>query len=692
MSRIDAAAKVAGAIRYAQDIQRPGQCYAALVRSPWPHARIIDLDAAAARALPGVLAVFTAEDLPDRRYGVHVRDVPLLAREEVRFVGERVAMVVAETRQAAEAAVERVAVHYEPLPAVTTLDEALAPGAVVVDPEPWRYPGALASPQDGPNRQWHAETIVGDLAQGWQQTVWRVRATYTAQALHQGYLEPHAYVAEVDADGRYHLWMPTKAPYALRQELGRLLEVDPDRIEIHPVALGGDFGGKGTPMDAPLCLSAAARLGRPIKLVLRFAEELTATNPRHDAVITVDVGCDGEGRLTAVELVARFNGGAYAGLKPMGTFQAALSVGDAYRLDAVHLVAERIYTHTVPRGNVRTPGAPQLYFAWESALDELAKTAGFSPVEFRRRNLRRSGDDRWGTRATEWRGVQTLDAALAAYQPQPAPAGWLSGTGIALYHRPTHAAPMTVRARRQGDRVTVSLPFPETGTGSHTVAQKAFAQALGRDPETVTIEQAPTSALAPSPGIGGSRATAGLMAAAAALAAQWQKTPTSDTVTVAVTPTDEPVTSFCVEVAQVWVDPETGAVRVPELVVAVDVANVVNPEAHRIQIEGGAVMGFGAALQEDLALADGRPQATNLAEYKLPTAADVPAPKVVLLTGGRGVGPANVKAVGELSNVPTAAAIANAIADATGVRIRDLPLTAERVYRALLPRVDSAGL
>lgn len=692
MSRIDARNKVYGATTYAQDINRPGQCYLALVRSPWPHARITGIDTSRARAVPGVIGVFTAEDIGTRRYGVFVRDVPMLAQEEVRFVGERVAVVAAESREAAERAANLVDVAYEPLPAVLTMEEALRSDALPVDPHPWSYPGALVKPEDGINRQWRATVQVGDLAEGWRNTAYRVRAEYFTPGIHQGYLEPHAYVAEYGADGRYHLWMPNKSPYSLRKELADCLELDPGQIEIHPVPLGGDFGGKGTPMDAPLCLWAARRLGRPVKLVLRYAEELTATNPRHDAKITIEVGCDAAGHLTAFQLVARFNGGAYAGLKPAGTLQAALTVGDAYRLPHVDILVERIYTHTVPRGNMRTPAAPQLYFAWESALDELARSAGFDPIDFRRRNLRRDQDQGWGTRALEWRGVPTLEAAVAAYRPLPVPAGWRSGTGVALYHRGTHAASMHVRARRQNHDVIVYLPFPETGTGSHTVAHKVFSDVLQVAPEHLLIQQAPTGELGPSAGIGGSRATAGLAAAAEAIREAWQTDPDAAEVTVSVNPTTEPVTAYCVEIAQVAVDPQTGAITIPQLVVAVDVAEVINPVAHQIQIEGGAVMGLGGALMEDLAFADGRPQAANLADYKLRTVADVPLPTVVLVPGGRGVGPHNVKAVGELSNVPAAAAIANAVQDAVGVRIRELPLTAERVWRALqeaaLPAAD----
>lgn len=697
MSRLDALPKVSGAVRYTQDLQPPNVCHLVWVRSPFPHARIVSTETSAARAVPGVLAVLTADDLPDVFYGCKVIDVPIIARGEVRYVGERVAAVVAESRDIAERAAALVDVDYEPLPAVFTIDEAVAPGAVAVHDAPWTYPGAMTKAGDGVNRQWKHTVSVGDVEQALSGTVSTtvVDCTYTTPGVHQGYIEPHASIADWTDAEKLQVWVANKSPYALRRELSQCLNVAMDRIQIHPMPLGGDFGGKGTALDVPVALLASRHVGRPVKIQLNHPEDMSSTNPRHDTKIRVRLGCDADGRLTGLDLYAQFNGGAYAGMKPGGNFAATFTTGDAYRIPAVHIVGERLYTHTVPRGNMRTPGAPQLYFAFESALDELAHKAGFDPVQFRLNNFL-TVDERpeWGAKAEELRGPQTLRAALSAFVPESVPEGWKSGVGVALYHRGTHVAETSVRVQRHQDGgVTVRIPFPETGTGSHEVARRAFSSALGCLPEQVRVEQVSTDDLPPAAGIGGSRATTGLWAAAAESARQLKTAGAGEEITVVVESGggDHEVTSFCVEVAQVAVDPETGTVKVPVLVAAVDVAAIVNPLAHRIQIEGGMLMGFGTTMMEDLALSEGKVTAGNLGEYKLPTMADSPRLDVVLVPDGIGVGPANIKSVGELSNVPTSAAIANAIFNATGVRIRSLPLTAEKIFWGILMPEGTSG-
>jgi CO/xanthine dehydrogenase Mo-binding subunit len=697
MARDDAWAKASGAARYVADHHLPGMLHVALVRSLVPHARVIGIDTKLAEAEPGVAGVFTAVDVAAATYGRAVRDVPILARDKVRFTGERVAAVVAETREAAEAAAALVDVTYDELPAVFSGLEATLPGAPPVHDAPWRYPKAAITEGDGNNVQSRvahgsAEAAEAALAASGY-TVDRLYATASG---HQGYLEPQACIAEVSG-GRLRIWATSKSPYRLRSQLADCLGLDPASIDIQPGPLGGDFGGKGSPMDIPLCAELARLTGRPVKLVLRYTEDLTATNPRHPARIRVRAGCDVNGRLTAVFLQALLNGGAYAGFKPLATVSLH-GIDDctmAYHVPALRTETVIAYTNTVPRGHMRSPGSPQAAFALESALDELAALAGLEPAEFRRRNLMRPGVlSAAGKKWAEYRGEQTLTAVVeqARLSQVQAPPGWRRGTGLALYAREAPGiAATSMRLIPVGDgRVRAEVPIPETGTGSHTVVRNLLAEALGVSEADVTVVHVATDELPGDPGVGASRVTVGMSAALALAARAWRERRSPDeAVTIrsgpgeAGEPDSPTVSSYCAQVAHVAVDPATGQVKVLEIDSAVDVGRIVYPAGHQMQVDGGTVMGYGFACLEDLAEEDGQVTAATLGEFKLPVMADVPPLRTVLVEGGQGVTSANVKPVGELTNVPVAAAIANAVADAAGCRIRDLPVTAEKVYWAM---------
>lgn len=689
VSRLDLPAKIAGRAAYTADVELAGLCHAALVRSPVPRARIVEIDLAGAAGLPGVLAIFAAADLPARRYGRRVRDIPILADGEVRFAGERVVVVVAETREQAERAADLVRVEYEELAAVLTAEAAVASGAGLVHEAPWSLPGAVIQEGDGANLQ--SVTRHGDLAAAeaaLEAAAYTIDRTYTTPSGHQGYLEPQACVASFDAATQVlHVWMANKSPYRLRGQLAECLELDPEAIVVHPVALGADFGGKGSPMDAPLCAELSRRIGRPVKLVQRYWEDLTAANPRHSTRVRIRIGCDAGGRLAGIVLQVLADGGAYAGFKPrpgvdLHGFEEA---GTAYRLPAAHVEVRIAYTNTVPRGHMRSPGAPQAIFALESAIDELAEAAGRAPVELRRRNLLVTGEADWtGAVAVEARGRETLDAALDAYRPVPPPPGWLHGRGVGIYNRGSSAGRTSLRLVPLEAGIRAEVPMPENGAGSHQVIRNGLASLLGLEPSRVDVVQVTTADLPHDDGVGGSRVTGGLSYALVEVAEAFRRTGGKEPVTVLVDPGQVPsVTSYCVQIAQVAVDPESGQVRVLEVLTAADVARVLNPTAHRLQLEGAAAMGFGFACLEDLDISEGRVWAANLGEFKLPSARDVPAWRNVLVSGGKGIGGLGVKAIGELANVPTAAAIANAIAAASGARIRDLPVRAEKVHTQL---------
>ncbi len=740
--RIDGELKIAGRMLYAGDVPLPDVLHAVVLRSPYPHARIDSIDTAAAERMPGVRCVLVGRDVGELRYGRLVRDVPVLAAGKVRFAGERVAVVAAETRAQADRAATAIQVAYTPLPAVFDPDEALAPDAPAVHDEPWAYAGAVCPPRGPRNLQArHVWTGGGDVEAALASAETRLEERFTTSAVHQGYIEPHSCTAWVDSDGHIHVWASSKSPYRLRAQLSATFGIAEERCEVHAPAIGGDFGGKGSPMDVPLCVVLARRAGRPVRLTQRYAEELTAANPRHASSIAVRAGLSG-GHLRAMDVRAVFNVGAYAGFRPRPFLHGAHEAGACYRIPAIRIESLLVYTNQVPGGHKRAPGAPQTVFAIESMMDIAARRLRVDPLEFRRRHLLRTGDAApLGGRWPEVRGPETLAAAERAFRPAfPARVrpSVRFGRGVAVYCRSTRLGATSMRLRVDAaGRIRAEVPIPETGTGSHTMLRTVLARELGMNPARFAVRYVGTADLPYDDGVGGSRVTAtvgeaALQAArrlrerARALAAlrfgvtegavtpaaggRWTDSASGrsadlaelatfaaergDELTVAIElqppaagegHADEAL-GFCVQIAQVGVDVETGQVFVYEILTAHDVANVLNPRSHRVQIEGGVVMGLGEALTEDLAIREGKVEAAHLGDYKLPSMRDIPPIRVAYLRGGRGVGANNVKAIGETSNVPVPGALANAVEDAVGVRIRSLPLSAEKIYAALRER------
>jgi CO/xanthine dehydrogenase Mo-binding subunit len=688
MTRIDARAKARGETRYVADIfdGRIALYHAAVIRSSAVHARILSIDTAAACRAPGVVGVFTGSDVTPRPFGRALEDIPVLATDRVRFAGERVAAVVATTREMAEFAAALVVVEYEDLPAVTTIEEAIATDAPLVHDEPWSYAGAMIAPEEGGNIIYR-ETVGSPegASAALALCTYSVDETYTTQSVHQGYLEPQACIADYESPQKVRLWFTNKVPHRLRTMLSHCLGPDPEAFDVQPMPMGGDFGGKGAPGEAPLTIELSRLTGHPVKLVLRYNEDLIAGNPRHPSRIRVRMGCDEQGALRVVAMDIVMNGGAYGGCTPSvaGTSAAQFP---SYRVDHFSATYMRVYTNTVPRGFMRAPGEAQAIFALESALDELAAAGGFEPFEFRRKNLLCDGDaDDHGHVWVENRGVGTIDLALREFVDAKVPEGWLSGRGVGVYSRITPHAQTSLRlVPTATGGVCVEVPVVETGTGSHSAIREMMAEALGLPLGEVEIRQVSTDLLPGDTGVGGSRVTSTYALAADEAAKLWRNRLADEPVTIDLKATGVPlVGSYAVQVVQVAIDPATGQLRILQVLNAIDVANIINPLAHQMQIDGGTTMGIGYACLEDLDENDGHVWAANLGEYKLPSVRDTPQYTTVLLRGGQGLGTANVKSIGELTTPPIAAALANAIYAATGCRLRSLPLTAERIYWAL---------
>jgi CO/xanthine dehydrogenase Mo-binding subunit len=737
--RVDGWLKVTGGARYAADVSRPEMLWAAYVRSPHPHARIVAIDTEAAKQTPGVHAVLTGADLPSNaRFGRRLQDYPVLARDRVLFVGDRVAAVAAETRAAAEQAAKLVRVEYESLEPILAPEHALRDAAPILHPESAAYT-FLA--ERGPRRSFAHPNIQGQgiVSNGSDEErkaaferAYRVfEHTFSTPRLHQGYIEPHACLVWIDDDHTVQIVSTNKSPFHLRDQLASAVGLNKDDVAVHSEYIGGDFGGKGLSLDEYTCYFLARETGRPVKAVMSYADELGSANPRHAASITLRTAVDQEGHFLAHESEALLDGGAYAAGKvtPM-LIVPAHSTLTAYHVPQARQVVTLVYTNHVPCGHNRAPGDVQASFAAESHVDMIARELGIDPIELRLRNVVRDGKPNVAGHAFHApRGVEVLETVRReAGWDQPLPANRGRGIAFGQRHVGTGSSAVTCRLLPDG-RVEVLTGSPEQGTGTFTVIQRVAASALSIRPERIRVTHVDTPDAEPDAGVGGSRATGvyGNATHAAAtslksnlvdLAAEvlgWsagdvtldqdtfrdssgrsasfvevsQQIARGATVEASGSYNTEAAhdeasaENFCAYAAEVELDPATGQISVCDVVFVADVGSVINPTAHTGQLQGGFVYGLGSTLTEELKVEDGQVITLTLGDYKLPSLPDTPPLRIVLLAPQPGPGALGAKAAGELTNTTVAPAIANAIA-AAGARVTQLPITAERVLASLM--------
>lgn len=727
--RLEGADKVSGKTRYAADIEIPGALWAKILRSPLPHARIVNVDTSKAAKLPGVHAIITGADIPPVMTGLRMKDMPLLARERVRFVGEPIAAVAANSVALADEALNLIDVQYEELPYVTDPLKAIEPGAPVLHDNPAAYKNAPERATELPNIQSYGQWSNGDVDAGFKSAARIFEHTFRTPLGFHAYIEPHACTVRINEGDQVEIWASNKAPFTLRDRFARDFNLDPAKIKVHILPVGGDFGGKTSLVEVPVCYFLAQRTGKPVKMVLDYSEELAACSHRHPAVITLRTGVDSDGKLCALHARAIFSGGGYAALKANAevTVQGPRKVASYYRIPAIQVETICAYTNQVPCTQTRTPGSPQTTFAMESQIDIIAGELGIDPVEFRQKNLLDDGDvTPFGQKLKGIVVKETLKKALAV-------SGWKKpkakniGRGVAVYERPSGAGRSGAAITVESDSVTVNLGVPDVGPGVHTVVQQIVSEVLDLPRERVNVRVEDTDNSPFDSGTGGSKSTNSVGTAAyqtaseikekiLALAAQrigckpesitaqngrylapgGKPMSFRDLMSLAVEqnrapithlsvyePSRAPITSFAAQVAEVEVDPQSGRVKVKKLITVHDSGTVLNHLSYQGQVDGGVVTGLGFALMEDSSLVDGKMATANLGEFKLPTVADVPKLTTVLMEDATGPTPFQGKAIAEIPNVPTAPAIANAIEDAVGVRLYDLPLTSEKIYKAL---------
>ncbi|MGE5303915.1 MAG: xanthine dehydrogenase family protein molybdopterin-binding subunit [Alphaproteobacteria bacterium] len=724
--RVEGELKVSGKAVYAVDVTLPGMCWGKLLRSPIAFGKIKRIDTSKAAALPGVRGIVTGEDCAGLKIGRRLYDMPILADGVVRFIGEKVAAVAADTEFIAEEALNLIEVEYEELDPVLDPVEAMKPGAPLLHPDVTGYRG-LPKPLKEPTNDFIYYTWgKGDIEAGFRQADVIVENTFTTPPVHQSYIEPHSCVVHTAPDGSAEFWSCSKVPYGVREQVANALKIPQETLVFKPCYIGGDFGGKGDFMDLAVVYLMSKKAGRPVKLVMDYEEEFMAGNPRHASIIHVKTGVKKDGTLVAHHMNFIFDSGAYGAFKPNALLNGPHLSAGPYNIPHAFIEEHMVYTNKIPCGHMRSPGDPQGFFANESQMDLVAKKLGMDPIKFRRKNLMHDGDiDPVGEEIGYIKTEETLKQALEESGYNKAKPKNV-GRGVALVQWTTNGGIGTVEIRldEQGG-VTIASAMLDQGAGTYTVLCEIVAEELKIPLSRIKVRSLDTQEGTKDTGVGGSRATrvygnAGYQAAMKAVAeikraAAQQMGTTPDQITLAegaalhakmerrlayadlVKANGGPIVveasyndnskvhdaSMCVQVAEVEVDRETGEVQLRRFTSTHNTGTVLNPLMHQGQIEGGTMTGIGYALMEELIINDGKVSTAHFGEYKIPTIRDVPPFKSAVTQRPKGAGPYDSMAIGETANIPTAAAIANAVEDACGVRIKSLPITAEKVYQAL---------
>ncbi|BDH11950.1 molybdopterin-dependent oxidoreductase [Streptomyces hygroscopicus] len=738
---------VTGTARYTFDIEVAGLLHMKLLRSPHPHARIVRIDTADALRVPGVHAVFTHHDAPRRLFSTARHEHPTedpddtrVLDEVVRFVGQRVAAVVADSDGAAEEGCRRIAVEYELLPYVLDPEEAMRPGAPVIHPKGPET--RIARAESNVVGEVHGET--GSVEEGFADADLVYEETFRTQRVQHASLETHGALAwfEENENGgeRIVVRSSTQVPFLTRRALCALYDLPEDRVRVVAGRVGGGFGGKQEMLAEDIVVLAVMRLKRPVKLEFTRAEQFFGATTRHPFTIGIKAGAKRDGTLTALQLRVVSNTGAYGNHGPAVMFHSVGESMAVYRAPHKKVNAYSVYTNCVPAGAFRGYGLGQVTFAVESAMDELARRLGIDPLVFRERNIIGPGEHMISP------GGEEEDLHIASYgldeclevirralaedrSAAAAPEGWLVGQGTAMSMIATgppggHFADATVTLLEDG-RYDIAVGTAEFGNGTTTVHQQITAGALGTTVDRIAIRQSDTDVVRHDTGAFGSAGTVvagkavmqaanGLAERILTFAAEHARTPRSlcRLLADAVECDGRPVplkelheaahdkgvalaadghwggsprsVAFNAQWFRIAVDPGTGEIKILRSVHSADAGKVMNPMQCRGQVEGGVAQALGATLFEQV-LVDGGGKVITPAfrRYRLPAYADVPRTEVHFMQTSDAIGPLGAKSMSESPFNPVAPAFANALRDATGVRFTELPLLRDGVWLAL---------
>ena len=743
VAKKDSEALLAGRPVYTADLAPEDALVVKLVRSRHANALVTAVDAEAARAIPGVVAVFGPDDVPHHRFTLAGQSFPepspydtVLLDRHVRYVGDEVAIVVAETAEAADAAVRAVKVSYEVLPAVISMDHALDAEVVIHDEDDWTA-GGDKSGDPARNLVAHGERVHGDLDAAFAASDVVIERTYRTQATEQAMMETFRSFAYTDAFGRLTVVSSTQVPFHIRRQVANALGIPKRQVRVIKPRVGGGFGAKQSGCNEAFAAFAAMATGRPCVCTYTREETMCCSNTRHEMRLTVRVGARRDGTIEAIDLSVLSNAGAYG---YHGTTTVTLAGGKALPIYN-HATASRftydvVYTNTTPGGAYRGYGATQGCFAVESAVNELADELGMDPCELRLKNLVKPGEKLWQLNDEPLHSCR-LDECLERAMDM---AGWrdrplcedlgdrVRGLGVALTMQGSGIAMVdiaNVDIRLEDDGFYVlSIGATDVGTGADTILAQMAAEVLGCDVDRIVTKGVDTDT---SPFDTGAYASSGTYTTGGAVvraaedlvrqireqAARVFGVATEDVefdgesvrcadqeMTVAALankligfglhpgmleghgtnaqPSSPP--PYMAGIAEVEVDKATGLVRVTDYAAVVDCGTVINPALARVQAEGGIAQGIGMALTEDVSRDDrGNLRTGSFMTYKLPTRLDVPEPRVEFMPSFEPTGPFGAKSIGEVVINTPSPAIMSAVAHATGRYVRELPITPSKV-------------
>ena len=724
--RVDAYEKVTGRATYASDVYLPGMLACKLLPSTRSHARIVRLDTSKAASHPGVRCVITGTDFPDFRFGSGaLRDRYVMPREVVNFVGEPIAAVAADDEAAAQEAIELIEVEYEDLPAVVNPLSAIGSGAATVHPELENYEGYGFTL--GHNVSTLLDADRGDVDQAFRDADVVVEDVYRSQGINQGFLEPMACVADVEPNGRLVIYASTQGPYQIRAALASVLEIPVSRIRVVAMELGGGFGAKLRLAFEAFPALLAMKTGRPVKLVNTREEVFTMNGPRLPVTNYIRSGVMQDGTIVAREAYTIFDVGAYLGAGPNSGIGHGIG---AYRVPNFRLRSYGVYTNKIYVGSYRASGVADMTFAVESHMDRIAHELGIDPYDLRVKNALREGDVSVSGAVVPTNGLMDTLEAIREKIDWPRDLEDGHGVGLALCEWRSGSGPSTASISVNDDGTVSLLTGSVDISGSDTSLAAIAAEALGIPMENVVVskrdtDQAPYtgqsggSRIVYSQGTAVQRAAENTVEKLTALAAERLGLPEdalgcedgriyvmdnepqgltfAQLAAASITSRGGPIIGtaslssmpytpvFAAQAAEVKVDRATGQVKVLRYIQAQDVGTAINPMAVEGQLDGGVVQGIGRALTEDQQFdpETGAVRNPSFASYLMPLAIDLPELENVLINVPAPDGPFGARAVAEPPGFGPPAAIANAVYDAVGVRIKELPLSGERVLAAL---------
>ena len=724
--RHDGLDKVAGKARYAADLVLPSMLHAHILRSPHPHARIISIDTSPAEAMPGVRAVVTGADFPEAPPKGADRNLmcTVIARDKVLYTGHAVAAVAASTRREAKAAAEAIEVTYEVLPHVLNIADAMADDAPVLHDNLFTR-GVEPRPTEPSNIAARTVYERGDVEQGFGEADIVIEREFSTQAVHQGYIEPHACVVDCGQDGKTMIWCSSQGHFKVRSATATVLGWDTSQIKVIPAEIGGGFGGKTTIYLEPIAALLSARAGRPVKLVMSRADVFVATGPAPGSIIKMKVGARSDGTITTAKAWMVYENGAFQGIAAM---LGCMCVVSSYTLDHLYVEGFDVLMNRPVNVAYRAPSAPAAAFAMESVVDEIASQLGMDPIDLRLHNCPSQGDPT--PYGPKWPMIGLRDCLEAIrdgdHYQSALPDGQGRGVATGFWFNIGEASSATVNLNENGT-ATVITGSPDIGGSRASMALMA-AEELGLDVHLIQPVVGDTEVVGFTDVTEGSRATfATGMAVVEACrdlkkqlcgraAKTWdcdvEQVDWVDGAAVHGPGEHEPLTiaaitagakrtggplgataslnargagpAFSVQVADVSVDEETGCTTVERYTTAQDAGTAIHPSYVEGQMQGGVVQGIGWALNEEyIYSADGTLENPGFLDYRIPVASDLPMIETVIVEVPNPSHPYGVRGVGEVGIVPPLPAMANAVADATGARITDLPLSPPRVLREL---------